>query len=185
MGSSDVLMVGAFMAVALSAVFAAVFNPPPPKPGVVGIDLGTTYSVIALFHNGSVEVVPDHLNRNLTPSVVAFADQGRRVLVGYEAREYGLRHPESTVFDAKRYIGHKFAEESVQRDMRLVPFGVVDVGGNAHLRVASGGAELTLSPQTFGSGFDGSRSPSTWNSRMPSRARSLVTLVAGRPGAGG
>lgn len=151
MGSSDVMMVGAFLAVALSAVFAAVFNPPPPKPGVVGIDLGTTYSVIALFHNGSVEVVPDHLNRNLTPSVVAFADQGRRVLVGYEAREYGLRHPESAVFDAKRYIGHKFAEETVQRDMRLVPFGVVDVGGNAHLRVASGGVELTLSPQTLGS----------------------------------
>lgn len=150
MGSADLMMVSAFLAVALSAVFAAVFNPPPPKPGVVGIDLGTTFSVVALFHNGSVEVVPDHLNKLLTPSVVAFADGGK-VLVGHEAQAYGLKHPESVVFDAKRYIGHNFSEETVQRDKELVPFGVVDVGGKAHIQVTTGGKKLTMSPQTVGS----------------------------------
>ncbi len=118
------------MAIVLSAIFAAVYNPLPPKPGVVGIDLGTTYSVIALFHNGSVEVVPDAQKKNLTPSVVAFTPSG--VLVGYQAREYGVLHPEAVVFDAKRLIGHKYGEETVQHDQALYPFGVVDVNGSAH-----------------------------------------------------
>jgi heat shock protein 5 len=153
MGSADMLMLGAFLAVALSATFAAVFNPLPPKPGVVGIDLGTTFSVIAIFHNGSVEVVPDRSKKNLTPSVVAFPDSSLgKVLVGHEARAYGLQHPKAMVFDAKRYIGHNFTEETVQRDKALVPFDVVDVGGKAHLRVMAGDKKpLTMSPQQVGS----------------------------------
>jgi heat shock protein 5 len=150
MGNADLMMLGAFLAVAMSAVFAAVFNPPPPKPGVVGIDLGTTFSVIALFHNGSVEVVPDHLKKILTPSVVAFAEQGK-VLVGHEAQKYGLKHPKSMAFDAKRYIGHNFTEETVQRDKELVPFDVVNVDGKAHIQVMAGDKKLTMSPQTVGS----------------------------------
>jgi len=142
-------MLGAFLAVALSASFVTL-NPPPPKPGVVGIDLGTTYSVIGIFHNGSVEVIPDHQGRQLTPSVVAFPD-AKRVLVGYEAREYGTKHPYAMVFDAKRYIGHDYTEETVQRDKELVPFKVVDVGGKSHIRVTTGeNMELTMSPQAVG-----------------------------------
>ena len=150
MGNADVMMLGCILAVGMSAIFGAVFNPPPPKPGVVGIDLGTTFSVIAIFHNGSVEVVPDHQNKKLTPSVVAFAGQGK-VLVGHEAQQHGLKYPGSMVFDAKRYIGHKFAEETVQRDRELVPFEVVDVDGQAHMQVKSGEETLTMSPQTVGS----------------------------------
>jgi molecular chaperone DnaK (HSP70) len=126
----EILISGGILAVVLSAIFAAVYNPLPPKPGVVGIDLGTTYSVIALFHNGSVEVVPDSEQKNLTPSVVAFTPSG--VLVGYAARKYGVMHPEAVVFDAKRLIGHKYGEETVQHDQALYPFGVVDVNGYAH-----------------------------------------------------
>lgn len=148
---SEVMTLGAFLGVALSATFAAVFNPPPPRPGVVGIDLGTTFSVIAIFHNGSVEVVPDQQNRILTPSVVAFPDASGTVLVGHEAREYGMGHPAAMVFDAKRYIGHNFTEENVQRDLALVPFDVISAGGKAHIRITAGdGTRLTMSPQAVG-----------------------------------
>jgi len=145
MGHTEYLVTGGILAVVLSAIFAAIFNPLPPKPGVVGIDLGTTYSVIALFHNGSVEVVPDSLKRNLTPSVVAFKPNNG-VLVGYEARDYGVHHPESIVFDAKRLIGHKFNEQTVQHDMELYPFKVVNANGSAHIQVQVEGKEMTMSP---------------------------------------
>jgi len=148
MGHPELLVTGGILSVVLSAVFAAVFNPLPPKPGVVGIDLGTTYSVIALFHNGSVEVVSDDLGKNLTPSVVAFTPNG--VLVGHPARDYGLEHPKSVVFDAKRLIGHRYDEDTVQHDKTLVPFEVVDVGGNAHIRVSAGGKQQTMSPESVG-----------------------------------
>mmetsp|Transcript_30822 Transcript_30822/g.99100 ORF Transcript_30822/g.99100 Transcript_30822/m.99100 type:complete len:443 (-) Transcript_30822:503-1831(-) len=145
---TELLITGGILSVVLSAVFAAVFNPLPPKPGVVGIDLGTTYSVIALFHNGSVEVVPDKQGRNLTPSVVAFRNQ--EVLVGYEAREYGKLHPRSVIFDAKRYIGHRFNEETVQHDRKLVPFDVVDVNGSAFIQVEVGKEKRVMSPEAVG-----------------------------------
>mmetsp|Transcript_37312 Transcript_37312/g.88155 ORF Transcript_37312/g.88155 Transcript_37312/m.88155 type:complete len:441 (-) Transcript_37312:79-1401(-) len=146
---SEVLVTAGILAVVSSAVFAAVFNPLPPKPGVVGIDLGTTFSVIALFHNGSVEVVHDDLGKNLTPSTVAFLPSGD-VLVGHPANDYGKKHPESVVFDAKRLIGHRFDEDTVQHDKGLLPFGVVDVGGNAHIQVTVGGKKKTMSPESVG-----------------------------------
>eukprot|EP00287_Rhodomonas_sp_CCMP768_P003579 CAMPEP_0196735910 /NCGR_PEP_ID=MMETSP1091-20130531/14153_1 /TAXON_ID=302021 /ORGANISM="Rhodomonas sp., Strain CCMP768" /LENGTH=447 /DNA_ID=CAMNT_0042079593 /DNA_START=164 /DNA_END=1505 /DNA_ORIENTATION=+ len=146
---SELLVTGGILSVVLSAVFAAVFNPLPPKPGVVGIDLGTTFSVIALFHNGSVEVVPDDLGKNLTPSTVAFLPNSG-VLVGHPAKEYGLKHPESVVFDAKRLIGHRFDEDTVQHDKLLFPFEVVEVQGNAHVRVKVGETHKTMSPESVG-----------------------------------
>jgi molecular chaperone DnaK (HSP70) len=145
---AELLVSGAILSVVLSAVFAAVFNPLPPKAGVVGIDLGTTYSVISLFHNGSVEVVADDLGKVLTPSIVAFTPKG--VLVGYPAKEYGVKHPEAVVFDAKRLIGHRFDEDTVQHDKDLVPFEVVDVNGSAYIRVDVLGKSLTMSPQSVG-----------------------------------
>ena len=148
MQQSELLVTGGILSVVLSAVFAAVFNPLPPKTGVVGIDLGTTYSVISLFHNGSVEVVADDLGKILTPSVVAFTPNG--VLVGYPAKEYGVRHPEAVVFDAKRLIGHRFDEDTVQHDKELVPFEVVDVNGSAFIKVNVMGKSLTMSPQSVG-----------------------------------
>ena len=145
---AEMLITGALLSVGLSAMFAAYFNPLPPKAGVVGIDLGTTFSVIALFYNGSVEVVADHLNEKLTPSIVAFTPKG--VVVGRDARDYAVHHPKSVVFDAKRLIGHKFDEASVQHDMQMFPFSVVDVNGSAHIRVLDGNKELTMSPSTVG-----------------------------------
>mmetsp|Transcript_63860 Transcript_63860/g.157140 ORF Transcript_63860/g.157140 Transcript_63860/m.157140 type:complete len:438 (+) Transcript_63860:257-1570(+) len=149
MAHTELLVTGGILSVVLSAIFAAVFNPLPPKPGVVGIDLGTTYSVIALFHNGSVEVVPDHEHKNLTPSVVAFTEDNQ-ILVGYPARDYGVKHPESVVFDAKRLIGHRYNEKTVQHDQEFYPFDVVDVNGSAHIRVPRKGKELVMSPESVG-----------------------------------
>uniref|UniRef100_A0A6U4JUT1 Uncharacterized protein n=1 Tax=Hemiselmis andersenii TaxID=464988 RepID=A0A6U4JUT1_HEMAN len=149
MAHTELLITGGILAVVLSAMFAAFVNPLPPKPGVVGIDLGTTYSVIALFHNGSVEVVPDSQNKNLTPSVVAFPSHGG-VLVGHEARDYGKKQPQSVVFDAKRLIGHRFHEQTVQHDMALYPFEVVDANGSAHIRVTVQDKPVTMSPSDVG-----------------------------------
>mmetsp|Transcript_33459 Transcript_33459/g.65261 ORF Transcript_33459/g.65261 Transcript_33459/m.65261 type:complete len:438 (+) Transcript_33459:302-1615(+) len=149
MAHTELLITGGILAVVVSAMFAAFVNPLPPKPGVVGIDLGTTYSVIALFHNGSVEVVPDSLMKNLTPSVVAFPSPGV-VLVGYEARDFGKKQPQSVVFDAKRLIGHRFNEQTVQHDMALYPFEVVDANGSAHIRVQVQDKKVTMSPSDVG-----------------------------------
>lgn len=75
---------------------------------VIGIDLGTTYSCVAVFKNGIVEIIPNELGSRITPSVVAFTDEER--LVGEGAKNQSQINPERTVYDVKRLIGRKFNE---------------------------------------------------------------------------
>lgn len=88
----------------------------------VGIDLGTTNSVIAIWENGSATVIANAEGSRTTPSVVAFTEDGQR-LVGQIAKRQAILNPEATIFSAKRFIGRRWNE--VQEESRMVPYKVV------------------------------------------------------------
>ncbi|GJN24670.1 hypothetical protein PR202_gb12424 [Eleusine coracana subsp. coracana] len=89
----------------------------------IGIDLGTTYSCVAVWRRNRGEIIANDQGNRLTPSCVAFTDIER--LVGDAAVNQAARNPTSTVYDVKRLIGHRFGDESVQEDMESWPFKVV------------------------------------------------------------
>src|ERR687892_181426 len=102
-------------------------------PKAVGIDLGTTNSVIAAWEGGEPRVIPNAEGSRTTPSVVAFTDTGER-LVGQLARRQAILNPKGTIYSVKRFMGRKFDE--VQEEAQQVTFDVVpDDQGNARIKV--------------------------------------------------
>src|ERR1700726_4609895 len=92
-------------------------------PKAVGIDLGTTNSVVAAtMEGGQAEVIPNAEGRRTTPSVVAFTEDGQR-LVGQVAKRQAILNPEATIYSAKRFIGRRYDE--VEEEAKIVPYKVV------------------------------------------------------------
>ncbi len=102
---------------------------------IIGIDLGTTNSVVAVMEGGQAVVIPNQEGGRTTPSVVAFTKSGER-LVGTVAKRQSVTNPENTVYSIKRFMGRRFSE--VSEEMKLVPYKVV-AGENGDARVEING----------------------------------------------
>src|ERR1700752_2680477 len=100
---------------------------------VIGIDLGTTNSVVAVMEGGSPTVIPNQEGSRLTPSVVAFTKDGE-ILVGQVAKRQAITNPENTVFSIKRFMGRRHDE--VVQEIKLVPYKVAKApNGDARIEV--------------------------------------------------
>nr|KAG5690346.1 hypothetical protein BaRGS_001268 [Batillaria attramentaria] len=119
------------------------------KAPAIGIDLGTTYSCVGVFRQGQVEIIANDQGQRTTPSYVAFTDTER--LVGDAAKNQAAMNPENTVFDAKRLIGRRFTDSTVQKDMKHWPFKVVNDGGKPKVQVTYKGETKTLAPEEVSS----------------------------------
>jgi len=100
---------------------------------IIGIDLGTTYSCVGVFKKGRVEIIANDQGNRITPSYVAFTDSER--LIGEAAKNQAALNPENTVFDIKRLVGRRFDDATVQRDMKLMPYKIINKGGKPFVEV--------------------------------------------------
>jgi heat shock 70kDa protein 1/2/6/8 len=94
----------------------------------IGIDLGTTYSCVGIYKNSKVEIIANEQGNRTTPSYVAFTDTER--LIGDSAKNQVNNNPTNTICDAKRFIGKKFNDQTVQNDMKLLQFSLQNKDGN-------------------------------------------------------
>ncbi|KAJ8034269.1 Heat shock 70 kDa protein 13 [Holothuria leucospilota] len=124
---------------------------PPPKPRIVGIDLGTTYSCVAVYHavTGDVEVIPADKKHKTIPSMVAFTPDGERV--GYAALSHIEEMPASTIFDAKRFIGKTFSEKELALEMERYQFQAILKNGGAIFQIGEHSPYQLISPEEVGS----------------------------------
>src|SRR6188768_32280 len=106
---------------------------------IIGIDLGTTNSVVAVMEGGEPVVITNPEGSRITPSVVAFAKTGER-LVGQVAKRQAVTNPENTIFSIKRFMGRRFDE--VNEEMKMVPYSVVRAS-NGDARVNAQGKEYS------------------------------------------
>ncbi|KAL1517500.1 hypothetical protein ABEB36_001258 [Hypothenemus hampei] len=116
-----------------------------PKNLPIGIDLGTTYSVVGIFKNGVVDIIANDEGNRTTPSYVAFTNTER--LVGDSARGQVALNPTNTVYGIKRLIGRKFDEPSVQQDIKSWPFEVINDKGKPKIKVKYKGETKTFFPE--------------------------------------
>jgi molecular chaperone DnaK len=105
---------------------------------IIGIDLGTTNSVVAVMEGGEPVVIPNSEGGRTTPSVVAFAKDGSR-LVGQVAKRQAVTNPENTIYSIKRFMGRRFSE--VTEEKKQVPYKVQGTGSGGDVRIVAGGKE--------------------------------------------
>ncbi|MFH1663127.1 MAG: Hsp70 family protein, partial [Chloroflexota bacterium] len=109
---------------------------------VIGIDLGTTFSVVAVMEAGEPTVIPNAEGNRITPSVVAISKNGER-LVGQIAKRQAITNPDNTIFSIKRLMGRKFEEPSIEIDKKLLPYKLVKAdNGDTHVQMG----DKTYSP---------------------------------------
>lgn len=93
------------------------------KTAVIGIDLGTTNSCVAILENGVAKVIENSEGTRTTPSIIAYTDS--EILVGTPAKRQAVTNPKNTIYAAKRLIGRKFKDKEVQKDINIIPYSIV------------------------------------------------------------
>merc|ERR1712165_345482 len=121
------------------------FNDKMAKKQAIGIDLGTTYSCVGVFEHGKVEIIANDQGNRTTPSYVAFTDTER--LIGDPAKNQVAINPTNTIFDAKRLIGRKYDDSTVQSDLKHWPFKVAEFGDKPKLEVEYKNETKTFTPE--------------------------------------
>jgi molecular chaperone DnaK len=102
---------------------------------VIGIDLGTTNSCVAVIENGTPKVIENSEGARTTPSIVAYAND--EILVGASAKRQAVTNPKNTIYASKRLIGRKFSEQAVQKDIDLMPYTIMEAAnGDAWVKAA-------------------------------------------------
>ena len=101
---------------------------------------------MGVFKNGRVEIIPNDQGNRITPSYVAFTDEGER-LIGDAAKNQLTLNPENTVFDAKRLVGRTWDDPSVQHDAKFFPFRLVNRNNKPHIVVQVGGKDKEFTPE--------------------------------------
>lgn len=119
------------------------------KAPAVGIDLGTTYSCVGVFQHGKVEIIANDQGNRTTPSYVAFTESER--LIGDAAKNQVAMNPTNTIFDAKRLIGRKFEDATVQADMKHWPFDVISAEGKPKIEVTYKDEKKNFFPEEISS----------------------------------
>lgn len=94
------------------------------KTSIIGIDLGTTNSCVAVLENGVAKVIENSEGARTTPSIIGYTDN--EILVGASAKRQAVTNPKNTIYASKRLIGRKFAEEAVQKDIGLMPYSIIE-----------------------------------------------------------
>ncbi|KAJ2976401.1 hypothetical protein NQ176_g4973 [Zarea fungicola] len=117
--------------------------------GAIGIDLGTTYSCVAIYEGNNVEIIANEQGSFTTPSFVSFTDKER--LIGEAAKNNAAMNPRNTVFDAKRLIGRRFDDPTVKKDIESWPFKVIDEDGTPKIEVDYLGERKSFSAQEISS----------------------------------
>jgi len=112
---------------------------------VIGIDLGTTYSCVAVQRGGKVEIIANDQGNRITPSWVAFTEEER--LIGDAAKNQASQNPYNTVYDAKRLIGRSMDDSDLKKDIKHWPFKIVNKGGKPMVQVNHRGELRDFSPE--------------------------------------
>ncbi|CAF0794610.1 unnamed protein product [Rotaria sordida] len=115
----------------------------------IGIDLGTTYSCVGIFQHGKVEIIANDQGNRTTPSYVAFTDSER--LIGDAAKNQVAMNPNNTIFDAKRLIGRKYDDATVQADMKHWPFKVINESTKPKIQVEYKNEVKSFTPEEISS----------------------------------
>ncbi len=143
---------------------------------ILGIDLGTTNSCMAVMDGGQATVLENSEGARTTPSVVAFTKSGERV-VGQAAKRQAVTNPRNTVFSAKRLIGRKFAE--LTEEDKKVPYEIVPASnGDAHIKVEVGGEEKVFSPQEISAMILGKLKADAENKLGETITEAVITVPA-------
>ena len=107
---------------------------------IIGIDLGTTNSCVAIMEGGDPNVIANQEGSRTTPSIVAFPESGER-LVGQIAKRQAVTNPENTVYAIKRLIGRKYASKEVQYDKKIAPYKITEA--------SNGDAQVTIKGRNY------------------------------------
>jgi chaperone protein DnaK len=114
---------------------------------VIGIDLGTTYSCVGVYKKGVTTIITNDQGNRITPSYVSWEPNTGERLVGDAAKNQATLYPESTLFDIKRLIGRQFSDPTVQADMKLVPYKIINKDGKPYVEITVKNEKKVYAPE--------------------------------------